>query len=66
MKKCRGCGIELQTKDRESVGYVVNMEQDYCQRCFRLSHYGDTTHLKSNYVTNEKILKMYRKYRTSL
>lgn len=66
MKKCRGCGIQLQTKDRESVGYVVNMEQDYCQRCFRLSHYGDTTHLKSNYVTNEKILKMYGRYRTAL
>ena len=66
MKKCKGCGIELQTKNREAVGYVVDLEQDYCQRCFRLSHYGDTTYLKTNYVSNEKIFQIYKRYSGSL
>ena len=66
MKKCKGCGIELQTKDKLGIGYVVDMKQDYCQRCFRLSHYGDTNHLKTNYVTNEKIFAIYRKYESFL
>ncbi len=62
MKKCKGCGIPLQTKDREGIGYVVDLEQDYCQRCFRLSHYGDTNHIRTNHVTNEKILSIYNRY----
>jgi len=66
MKKCKGCGIELQSNDKQKVGYVVDLEQDYCQRCFRLSHYGDITNFKANYVTNEKILNIYNKYNSSL
>ena len=66
MKKCKGCGIELQDKNKEMLGYVVDLEQDYCQRCFRLSHYGDTTYFKTNYVTNEKIFEIYRRYSNSL
>ena len=66
MKKCKGCGIPLQTKNKEGVGYVVDMEQDYCQRCFRLSHYGDTAYLKTNYVSNEKIFDIYNRYNGSL
>ncbi len=62
MKKCKGCGIILQSKDREGLGYVVDLKQDYCQRCFRLSHYGDTAHIRTNYVTNEKILNIYNRY----
>jgi len=66
MKKCKGCGIALQTKEKNLPGYVVDLEQDYCQRCFRLSHYGDTTHFKSNHVSNEKIYEIYSRYRDSL
>ena len=62
MKKCKGCGIELQCENKNDVGYVVDLNQDYCQRCFRLSHYGDTQAFKTNYVTNEKILSIYNKY----
>ena len=66
MKKCKGCGITLQNKEKESLGYVVDLDQDYCQRCFRLSHYGDISHFKTNYVSNEKILKIYNRYSSSL
>ena len=66
MKKCKGCGIVLQTKDRQGLGYVVDMEQDYCRRCFRLSHYGDTSDLKTNHVTNRKITEIYNRYSNAL
>lgn len=66
MKKCKGCGITLQNKDKGLIGYVVDLQQDYCQRCFRLSHYGDISNLKTNYVTNEKILNIYKKYPNAL
>ena len=66
MKKCKGCGIELQDTDKDKVGYVVSLEQNYCQRCFRLSHYGDTSHLKTSYVTNDKIFDIYSKYSNEL
>lgn len=66
MKKCKGCGIDLQTINKDDIGYVINLEQDYCQRCFRLSHYGDTTHLKTSHVTNKKIYDIYNKYANGL
>lgn len=66
MKKCKGCGIEIQTEDKNKVGYVVSLEQDYCQRCFRLSHYGDTTNLKTSHVNNKKIYDIYNKYANGL
>lgn len=66
MKKCKGCGITLQTENKDDIGYVVNLEQDYCQRCFRLSHYGDISHLKSSHVSNKNIFDIYAKYANGL
>lgn len=40
-KHCLGCGITLQDQDRSQLGYTPKLEADYCQRCFRLIHYGD-------------------------
>jgi len=40
-KKCKGCGITLQTFDQNELGYVNDIEMDYCQRCFRMRHYDD-------------------------
>lgn len=42
-KICKGCGIELQSIDSSKLGYCQKPEQDICQRCYRLSHYGDTS-----------------------
>ena len=42
-KCCKGCGIVLQNEDDKALGYVPNLEADYCQRCFRIRHYGDVT-----------------------
>lgn len=66
MKKCRGCGIKLQNIDRNEIGYVVNLEQDYCQRCFRLTHYGDITNLNNSHVNNKAIYDIYNKYANAL
>ncbi len=40
--RCKGCGAILQTEQKDHVGYVINLDQAYCQSCFRLMHYGDS------------------------
>ena len=41
MKKCKGCGVEMQNIDNKALGYTPDLEKDYCMRCFRLTHYND-------------------------
>lgn len=41
MSKCVGCGIKLQTEDKESLGYTTDIEKNICERCFRIKHYSD-------------------------
>jgi len=66
MKTCKGCGIELQDKDETLVGYVKDLKQDYCQRCFRLTHYNDTTQLKRSDISNELVREIYHKHKDDL
>ena len=40
-KKCLGCGITLQDVNLLQEGYTTNLENDYCQRCFRMKNYGE-------------------------
>lgn len=40
-KYCKGCGILLQDQNLLQEGYTTSLENDYCQRCFRLKNYGD-------------------------
>ncbi len=39
--RCQGCGTLLQTEDPLKVGYVLSLEHEYCQSCYRLMHYGE-------------------------
>lgn len=39
--KCKGCGIELQYTDPGRLGYSPKQDAQYCQRCFRMTHYDD-------------------------
>lgn len=47
--RCIGCGAEMQTEDKEAMGYTPKSALDkgletgelYCQRCFRLRHYNE-------------------------
>lgn len=41
---CKGCGVKLQSENPEGLGYVpAGSDAEYCQRCFKLRHYGDVT-----------------------
>ena len=66
MKKCKGCGTPLQMESPEKNGYVRDLGQDYCQRCFRLIHYDDVTHFKADHLNNAYILDIFERYRNDL
>lgn len=40
-KKCKGCGILLQDENVLLEGYTTSLENDLCQRCFRMKNYGE-------------------------
>lgn len=40
-KKCLGCGVLLQDENILQEGYTTSIENDICQRCFRLKNYGE-------------------------
>ncbi len=40
-KRCQGCGIVLQDENVLQEGYTTSLENDICQRCFRLKNYGE-------------------------
>lgn len=40
--RCKGCGAVLQTTESERVGFVLSLDHEYCQSCYRLMHYGES------------------------
>lgn len=40
-KHCQGCGVLLQDENLLQEGYTTNLENDLCQRCFRMKNYGE-------------------------
>lgn len=40
-KKCGGCGVILQDDNVLQEGYTTNLENELCQRCFRMKNYGE-------------------------
>ncbi len=68
-KYCRGCGVELQNENISLEGYVNDLDNDICQRCFRMNNYGEyqvvtksneefITILKSVNETNDLVLHL--------
>lgn len=41
MTNCTGCGIKLQTKFSNEIGYTTNSKNILCERCFKLKNYGN-------------------------
>ena len=41
MNKCLGCGAILQNENSNKEGYTKNIENDFCERCFRIKHYNE-------------------------
>lgn len=56
IKKCKGCGVLLQDQHAQDIGYTPNLMQDYCQSCFRLQHYGDSSKMKLQIVQANDVL----------
>lgn len=56
IKKCSGCGIELQDTDSRIDGYVDDLSKDLCERCFRLRNYGVYKYTNRDNNVYEKIL----------
>lgn len=40
IKSCLGCGVKLQNKNKDELGYCVK-DNNLCERCFRIKHYND-------------------------
>ena len=40
IKKCKGCGILLQTDNQNKLGYTKDYNNELCDRCFKLKNYG--------------------------
>ena len=52
-KKCLGCGVTLQSENKENLGYIKQDKLEsanYCERCFKLINYGEfkTVDIDSN------------------
>lgn len=62
MKRCIGCGAVLQDENPAVAGYVKRLDQDYCQRCFRLTHYGDLTIDMKHAIEPEILLEKIKTY----
>ena len=41
VKICSGCGVVLQDENVLMEGYTTSLENDICQRCFRMKNYGE-------------------------
>ena len=41
MSKCIGCGVTLQTTNNEDLGYTIKLDNNLCERCFRIRNYND-------------------------
>ncbi|HAX02939.1 MAG: hypothetical protein A2Y45_05860 [Tenericutes bacterium GWC2_34_14] len=41
--RCKGCGALLQKEDPNKVGYATSYDHVYCQACYKLFHYGEST-----------------------
>ncbi len=54
MNKCSGCGIVLQNRDPNELGFVKTLDSALCERCFRIKHYNDYKRVikDNNYVLN--------------
>lgn len=65
-KVCFGCGVKLQTEDKDALGYVpmskVN-EAKYCMRCFRMMHYGEVKSTETPKEAKEIINKINKDVR---
>ena len=54
---CQGCGVLLQDENVLQDGYTTNLENQLCQRCFRMKNYGE---YQSVTKSNEEYLEILK------
>ena len=59
MNKCIGCGIKLQNNNKDEIGYTKDLNNKYCERCFKTIHYNEEK--KVNNLDNYKIIDKINK-----
>lgn len=61
MSKCRGCGITLQSENKNLIGFIPKEKQKekLCVRCFKIIHYNMNKEV--DIINNEDILKEVNK-----
>lgn len=57
MTKCRGCGIKLQDKNPNELGYTNDLTNEICTRCFKIANYGEYKKVTLNNNDYQKIIK---------
>ena len=57
MKKCKGCGAFLQDSNDKIEGYTTNINNDLCERCFRIKNYNEYKLVEKNNIEFTNILK---------
>lgn len=57
MSNCKGCGVQMQFLEPTQLGYSPKKGSDYCQRCFRLTHYDDLQLSMKTGIDPTEILK---------
>lgn len=63
MTKCVGCGIKLQEKDKNELGYTPNLNNALCERCFKLKNYNILTNKGIN-INNDKLINKINELNT--
>lgn len=63
MTKCVGCGIKLQEKDKNELGYTPNLNNVLCERCFKLKNYNVLTNKGIN-IDNDKLINKINELNT--
>lgn len=63
MTKCVGCGIKLQEKDKNELGYTPNLKNELCERCFKLKNYNILTNKGIN-IDNDKLINKINELNT--
>ncbi len=61
IKKCKGCGSILQSKNETLIGYVRKdklLSAEYCERCFKIKHYGVSSIIEKQVNINEFLSKI--------
>ena len=57
IKNCTGCGVLLQDENVLQEGYTTSIDNDICQRCFRMKNYGEYQVVTKS---NEEYLKILK------